>query len=149
MLTKVISCECKCKFNGRKCNPDQKWNSDQCRSECRKHHFCEKEHIWNLATCSCENGKYLASTSDDSVIPCDEIKEETRAVPINISEKNITYKTQYFYILLALLLITIIALLIAVSIYRYLIKYQANQKRLLPFYSTNNELKKFCVNNIL
>ena len=25
-LTKDISCECKCKFDGRKCNSDQWWN---------------------------------------------------------------------------------------------------------------------------
>ena len=31
----------------------------------------------------------------------------------------------------------------------YLIKYKAKQKHLLPFYVTNNELKKFCINNIL
>ena len=48
---------------------------------------------------------------------------------------------QNFYILLAFLLITI-ALLITVSIYCYLIKYQAKQKHLLPFHHTNNELRE-------
>ena len=76
---------------------------------------------------------------DDSVITCDEIIEET--VPTNFNEKKATCKTQNFYILLAFLLITI-ALLIAVSIYCYLIKYQAKQKHLLPFHVTNNELKE-------
>ena len=49
-----------------------------------------KEHyIWNPATCSCENGKYLASiTDDDSVITCDEIIEETKIIPINFNEKK-------------------------------------------------------------
>ena len=28
-LTKHISCECKCKFDGRKCNPNQRWNNDK------------------------------------------------------------------------------------------------------------------------
>ena len=50
-------------------------------------------------------------------------------------------KIQNFYILLAFLLITI-DLLIAVSIYCYLIKYQAKQKHLLPFHFANNELKE-------
>ena len=27
-LTKDISCECKCKFDGRKCNSNQKWNKN-------------------------------------------------------------------------------------------------------------------------
>ena len=63
---------------------------------------------------------------DDSAIMCDEViesyYEETKAVPTIFNEKNITYKTQNFYILLAFLLITI-ALMIALSIYCYLIKY--------------------------
>ena len=84
-----------------------------------------------------QNGRYLAIIMDDSVTTCDEIIEET--VPTNFNEKKATYKTQNFYILLAFLLITI-ALLIAVSIYCYLIKYQAKQKLLLPFHNTNNEL---------
>ena len=32
--------------------------------------------------------------------------------------------------------------MIAVSIYIYLIKYQAKQKQALPFYFTNNDLKE-------
>ena len=52
---------------------------------------------------------------------------EARAVPTNFNEKILTCKTQNFYILLAFLLITI-TLLIAVSIYCYLMKYQAKQK---------------------
>ena len=27
-LTKHVSCKCKCKFEGRKCNSDQWWNND-------------------------------------------------------------------------------------------------------------------------
>ena len=56
-------------------------------------------------------------------------------------KKNITCRTQNFYILLAFLLITI-ALLIAVSIYCYLIKYRAKEKHLLKFHDTNNELRE-------
>ena len=69
---------------------------------------------------------------DDSVITSNEIiyAEET-----NFHEKNITCKTQNFYILLAFFL-TAIALLIAVSIYCYLIKCQAKQKHSLPFHDT-------------
>ena len=56
-------------------------------SECRKHYIYTciyiyiyyiyiKDYIWNLATCSCENGKYLARIMDNSEITCDEsIKE--------------------------------------------------------------------------
>ena len=30
ILTKDISYKCKCKFDGTKCNSNQKWNSDKC-----------------------------------------------------------------------------------------------------------------------
>ena len=35
------------------------------------------------------------------------------------------------------------SLLIALNIHRYLIKYKANQKQLLPFHVTNNIKKSF------
>ena len=41
----------------------------------------KKDYIWNRATCSCENSKYLASIIDNSVIMCDEIIDrETRTM---------------------------------------------------------------------
>ena len=67
--------------------------------------------------------------------------KETKTVSINFNEKNITRKTKKFYISLAFLSITI-ALLIDVSIFRYLIKYGAKQKHVLLFHVANNELKK-------
>ena len=82
-LTKHISCQCKCKFDGRKHNSDQWWNNDKCQSECKKHHVCEKDYVWNPATCSCENGEYLASIIVDSAIKCDEIVES-----YNVELKN-------------------------------------------------------------
>ena len=54
--------------------------------------------------------------------------KEIKTIPTDFNEKKVTYKTQ----------ITI-ALLIAVRIYGYMIKYQT--KHLLPFYSIKN-LKK-------
>ena len=74
----------------------------------------------------------------DSVIMCDKIiesyEEET-----NFNEKK--KQLAKCKILLAFLLITI-ALLIAVTNYCYLIKYQAKQKISLPFHDTNNKLKQ-------
>ena len=52
--TNQISCECKCKFDGAKWNLNQCWNNDKCHCECRKHNICEKDYIWNPATCNCE-----------------------------------------------------------------------------------------------
>ena len=62
--------------------------NDKCWCECKKH-ICEKDYIWNPATCSCKNGKYLASIiEDDSVITYDEIIEETKTIPTNFNEKK-------------------------------------------------------------
>ena len=148
-LIKHVSCECKCKLNGTKCNSSQWRNNDKCRCESKKHHIHEKEYVWNKITYICENGKYLASIIDDLMITCDEViescDEETKTIPKNLNEKNVTCKTQSFYILLNYLLITIV-LLMAVSIYCYLIKHQAKQKHLLPF--RNKKLKKFCAGSI-
>ena len=62
ILTKYVSCECKSKFDSKKCNSNQNCNNDKCSYECKypiKHCACGKDYIWNPATCSCENGKYL------------------------------------------------------------------------------------------
>ena len=73
-LTKHISCKCKCNFEGRKSNSDQKRNDNKCFCEYKNHHLCEKSYIWNSATSSCKNGKYLWSIICNSVIACvDEI----------------------------------------------------------------------------
>ena len=62
---------------------------------------------------------------NDSAITCDETiesyKEETKTFS-NFNEKNVICTTQNFYILLAFLIVTI-ALLKAVTIYCYFIKY--------------------------
>ena len=94
--------------------------------------YVKKYYIWNHATCSCENEKYLASIMNDSAIMSDEI--------IELFDKA-AWKTQSIYVLLVFLLI-IMPLMIALSIYCYLIKYQSIQKHLLPFHVANNELKK-------
>ena len=77
---------------------------------------------------------------DDSVIMCDEVMKK-KTVRTSFNKKRATCKTQNLFILLTFLLITT-TLLIAVSIYCYLIKYRAKQQHLLPFHHTNNELKQ-------
>ena len=80
----------------------------------------------NPSKCICENRKYLANIMDDSAILCDEMlepyDEKIKTIPTNVNEKKVACKTQRVYILLAFLLIAT-ALLTAVSIYCYLIKY--------------------------
>ena len=80
---------------------------------------------------------------------CDEIiGAETKTISTNFNEKNITCKTQNLYIWLEFLLITLV-LLIAISSYCYLIKYQVKQKRLSPFHVTNDKLINDKLINVL
>ena len=63
-IIKNISCECKCTFDGKKCDSNQKQNNDKYRCQCKnkkKHRVCEKDYIWNPAKCSSKNGIYLAN----------------------------------------------------------------------------------------
>ena len=81
-------------------NLDQWWNNDKCRCECRKRNECEKDYIWNLALCGCENGKYLASIMNDSTTTCDGIVksfdedaearsyDEAKTIPTHFNKKK-------------------------------------------------------------
>ena len=40
-LTKDVSCECKCRFDGKKCNLNQWANNGKCWCECKKIHICK------------------------------------------------------------------------------------------------------------
>ena len=118
-------------------------DNDKYWCECKKCNLCQKDYVCNHATCNCKIGKYLGSVMDHSAIMCDKViqsyYEETKTISTNFNEKKEISKTHNFYILLVTLWITI-ALLIAVSIYCYLIKHQEMQKYLLPSHVTNNEL---------
>ena len=125
--TKHISCECKCKIDGSKCNSNPKWNNDKCRCECKntEEHVCKKDYIWDPATCSSENGKYLGIIIDDYVITCNEIIDTVaqsynkviKTIPAKgtFTKTSPTKRTSTNIYILVFLLITI-ALLIAVSI---------------------------------
>ena len=77
--------------------------------------------MWNSAKCLCENGKYLASIIDNSVI-CDKIMETskgiltktvpTKSTPTKFNEKKVICKMKTFYILLVFLLITTTLLMV-------------------------------------
>ena len=49
-LSKDISCEFRCGFDGRKCNSKQKRNNDNCQRECTKpiqYQACDEGYAWN------------------------------------------------------------------------------------------------------
>ena len=101
----------------KKCNSDQWWNTINVFVSVKiAKRLCGKDYIWNLATSSFQNGKYLASIIDDSAITCDEIidadaevnsnnktksnGEQTKTFPKCFNEKKKSYKTQNFLIFL-------------------------------------------------
>ena len=86
-LTKHISCKCKCKFDGRKCNLNQKWNNNKCLCTCKnpKEYFVSQiGYFWNLARCSCKNGKYAGSIGD-SVFICDKFIDRTKCTSTKVT----------------------------------------------------------------
>ena len=87
-LTKHISCDWKWKFDGRKCNSDQWWNNDKRQCEYKKRHVCEKDYVWNPATCSFKNGKYLGSIMDDFAVICDKVIESYDDQKISLKRKQ-------------------------------------------------------------
>ena len=51
ILSKHTSCECKYKFDARKCNSNPKWNNDKCQCKCKnkkRNIFCAKEIIFGI-----------------------------------------------------------------------------------------------------
>ena len=101
----------------------------------------QKNYIWNSAACSCKNDKYLKSITNDSVTTCNENIDTTKTVPANFIEKKVACETKNFYILLIFLLIAI-ALLIAVSIYYYLVQHWTKQKHLWQYHVTIVKFKE-------
>ena len=60
-LAKYILIECRCEFEGRKCNLRQKWNNDNSQCECKKlikYFACKECYVWNPSTyiCKCDKG---------------------------------------------------------------------------------------------
>ena len=76
IVTKHISCKCQCKFDGRKCNSNQKWINNKCWCECKnpkEYNTFEKDYIWNPVICSFKTVEYLENTIEDSVITCNKV----------------------------------------------------------------------------
>ena len=65
----------------KKINLNQIWNNDKCQCECKNpiKSVCKNGSIWHPARGACENGKYLGSIIDNSIV-CDEFIETTKSV---------------------------------------------------------------------
>ena len=61
-LTKLLWCKCKCKFDGSKCNSNQKLNNYKCWYDCKnlsKCHVCKKDYIFYPSKYTSENHNYV------------------------------------------------------------------------------------------
>ena len=84
-LVKHIPCDCKSQFNSATCNTNQKWNNETCQCRCKMCRKCKKDYRRNPSTCICENGKYLRSIADTSVIVCDEVINASDIAPTKMT----------------------------------------------------------------
>ena len=75
----------KCKLNSITCNSNQIWNNDTCQWECKKYPACKNDYSWNPSTCICENGKYLKTIADSSVMVRDKIINAKDSVSTNVT----------------------------------------------------------------
>ena len=67
----------------------------------KKYPICEKYYIWNPATCSRENGKYLASIIDNSVLRAMKLsKKRQKQVQQILMKKmqSVKQKNSIFYL---------------------------------------------------
>ena len=130
-LEKHILCECRCEFDGRKCNLRQKLINDTCNCECKKslkHRAYEVDYDLNPSACACkcdkdcEIGQYLKdcecmkSIFDDLVVTCDEIINTPETISISLSG-GINYW------LIAVVLLAIACLLLLVVVVKFNIKH--------------------------
>ena len=141
-MAKYVSCDCKCKFKSARCDSNQKWNNKTCQCEYKN---CKKDYSWNPSPYHCENGKYLKSIVDDSVIACDEIifvmdiattnmantiaTNATSVVSINCHNKKVRFKVDC-YILHTVILEIILLLIITIICYHYA-KYRSKINNIL------------------
>ena len=54
----------------KKCDSNKIWKTAKCRCKCKipRKDVWKKGYIWNIATCSSENGRYAGSIIDDLTI---------------------------------------------------------------------------------
>ena len=131
LMTKHISCDCKCKFNNTTCNSNQKWNNKTYQYECKNNHKSKTDYSWNFSTCICGNSKHLKSIFDTLVTECDEIiiamdiasTKKTNSIATNvISTASIichSKKVKDCYISHKVLLVIILLLIIFIICYYY------------------------------
>ena len=73
-------------------------NNNRFQCDCKKCHVYKKNYIWNLSTCGCKNGKYLASIIDHPAITCDDVIESYNKEKNFNENKEQNFNTENFNI---------------------------------------------------
>ena len=120
LLTEHISCDCKCRFDTKKCNLNLIWNNDQCRCQCKrplKEYLCKKYCICNPNKCACErdihSNNYTINIANNLILTYkDEYDDETlndtkRTIKPSSSFKNL-YNLYFLLLLLSIIIIVCI-----------------------------------------
>ena len=97
------TCDCKCKFDGRKCVLHQKWNNQKCWHKSKNSIndcVCKEDYVWNSSTYDCEINRYLEKIADDLEIACNKIIDVINTVLVKLNDKKATCKMDSSYILL-------------------------------------------------
>ena len=71
----------------------QLMNNETCQCECKYCCACKKDYSWNPSTCICENGKFLKSIANNSIIACDEIINAADSVSTIVTKTILTNMT--------------------------------------------------------
>ena len=168
LLTKHISCECKYKFDGKKCgiminvNVSAKiWENityaKKITFRVLVHLIVKMVNIFGRSVVRCDEiTEVTTAPTKTALTKTDPTKTiSTKAIPTkpfptksvwtNFVEKKVSCEIENFYILLTFPLITILISII-VSIYCCLIKHPSKQEPLLPYYNTNKKLKENDIN---
>ena len=80
ILTKDTSCECKCRFDGKKCNSYQWWNNNKCRCECKKRHVCEKDLMKRKQSVKCKISTFYLIDSCYYLLLFDKISSKIKNI---------------------------------------------------------------------
>ena len=123
---KHISCECRCEFDGRKCNLRQKWNNVSVGvsvNKSIKHCKCEEDYGWNPSICAwegdedCEIGEYqkdcacIKSLVYDLIVTYDEIVDMSETTSVKSVNKKGFFLTYIIFLgIICLTLLIFIAI---------------------------------------
>ena len=123
VLVKLISWDCKCRFNSKTCNSYRKWNNGKYQCEFKK--YCGRKKDYNTSVIVSDEITFATnsvSTYKTNTIPVNMTNSmsinATSTASINCADKKVRYKMDC-YILHTFLLVITLLLVIAINCYTF------------------------------